>query len=130
MLSNAALNCNLRHYDLAYNARSSLTVKMNGWGGLANARVTIFGDVHRLPQEYQTAANEIFKAKYEARPRAASLRSPSAPLCTSLSHFSTLFVTSSTYAAVAVVCTPATARNQSSHLVSRLCVHLSLSNSM
>ena len=34
---------------------------------LANARVTIFGDVHRLPDEYQGAANEVFKAKYEAR---------------------------------------------------------------
>lgn len=53
--------------NLAYNSRASLTVKMNGWGGLANARVTIFGDVHRLPPEYQNAANEIFKAKYEAR---------------------------------------------------------------
>ena len=39
---------------------------MNGWGGLANARVTIFGDVQRLP-EYQAAANGVFKAKYEAR---------------------------------------------------------------
>ena len=53
--------------NLAYNSRASLTVKMNGWGGLANARVTIFGDVHRLPDEYQGAANEVFKAKYEAR---------------------------------------------------------------
>lgn len=53
--------------NLAYNSRASLTVKMNGWGGLANARVTIFGDVHRLPPEYQAAANEVFKAKYEAR---------------------------------------------------------------
>ena len=33
---------------------------------MANARVTIFGDVQRLP-EYQAAANEVFKAKYEAR---------------------------------------------------------------
>lgn len=53
--------------NLAYNSRASLTVKMNGWGGLANARVTIFGDVHRLPPEYQNAANEIFKSKYQAR---------------------------------------------------------------
>lgn len=53
--------------NLAYNSRASLTVKMNGWGGLANARVTIFGDVQRLPPEYQAAANEVFKAKYEAR---------------------------------------------------------------
>jgi len=59
--------------NLAYNSRASLTVKMNGWGGLANARVTIFGDVHRLPPEYQTSANEIFKAKYAARKEASDL---------------------------------------------------------
>ena len=59
--------------NLAYNARASLTVKMNGWGGLANARVTIFGDVHRLPAEYQASANEIFKAKYAARKEASDL---------------------------------------------------------
>lgn len=59
--------------NLAYNSRASLTVKMNGWGGLANARVTIFGDVHRLPPEYQTSANEIFKAKYAARKEESDL---------------------------------------------------------
>ena len=53
--------------EQAYNSAASLTVKMNGWGGMANARVTIFGDVQRLPPEYQAAANEVFKAKYEAR---------------------------------------------------------------
>jgi hypothetical protein len=36
--------------------------------------VTVFGDVHRLPQEYQAAANEIFKAKYEARKAGADTR--------------------------------------------------------
>ena len=43
----------------------TLTVKMSGWGGLANARVNIFGDVERLPKgEYQTGGiQEIFKAK-------------------------------------------------------------------
>ena len=44
---------------------------MNGWGGLANARVTI--NVHRLPPEYQASANEIFKAKYEARKEESDL---------------------------------------------------------
>ena len=54
--------------------RCSLTVKMSGWGGLANARVTIFGDVQRLPGgEYQTAANEIFKAKYHGRKEAIDM---------------------------------------------------------
>ena len=46
-------------------ARASLTT--NEWLKLANAGVTIFDDVHRLPDEYQGAANEVFKAKYEAR---------------------------------------------------------------
>ena len=60
--------------NLAYNTRASLTVKMNGLGGLANARVTIFGDVTRLPAEHQAAANEIFKAKYEARKEEVDLQ--------------------------------------------------------
>ena len=50
-------------------------MKMSGWGGLANARVTIFGDVERLPKgEYQTAANEIFKAKYHGRRKPSTWR--------------------------------------------------------
>jgi len=60
--------------NIAADGRCSLTVKMSGWGGLANARVTIFGDVERLPQgEYQQAANEIFKAKYHARKEAIDM---------------------------------------------------------
>jgi len=60
--------------NIAADSRCSLTVKMSGWGGLANARVTIFGDVQKLPSaEYQTAANEIFKAKYHARKEAIDM---------------------------------------------------------
>ena len=60
--------------NIAADGRCSLTVKMSGWGGLANARVTIFGDVQRLPSgEYQTAANEIFKSKYHARKEAIDM---------------------------------------------------------
>ena len=60
--------------NIAADGRCSLTVKMSGWGGLANARVTIFGDVERLPKgEYQTAANEIFKAKYHGRKEAIDM---------------------------------------------------------
>ena len=33
--------------------RCSLVVQMPGWTGLANARVTIFGDVYQLPAEMQ-----------------------------------------------------------------------------
>jgi hypothetical protein len=39
--------------NLAEDAACSLVVQMPGWTGLANARATIFGDVHRLPQEMQ-----------------------------------------------------------------------------
>jgi len=60
--------------NIAAEEKCSLTVKMSGWGGLANARVTIFGDVQKLPKgEYQTAANEIFKAKYHARKEAIDM---------------------------------------------------------
>ena len=37
---------------------------MPGWGGLANARVTIFGDVYQLPADMQAAAREVFRAKF------------------------------------------------------------------
>lgn len=33
--------------------RVTLVVQIPGWSGLANARVTIFGDVYPLPQEQQ-----------------------------------------------------------------------------
>ena len=43
--------------------RCSLVVQMPGWTGLANARVTIFGDVYQLPPHLQEAAREIFLQK-------------------------------------------------------------------
>ena len=43
--------------------RCSLVVQMPGWTGLANARVTIFGDVYQLPQRLQETAREIFLQK-------------------------------------------------------------------
>lgn len=43
--------------------RSSLVVQMPGWTGLANARVTIFGDVYQLPPHLQESAREIFLQK-------------------------------------------------------------------
>ncbi len=39
--------------------RSSLVVQMPGWAGLANARVTIFGDVYQLPAELQETARQV-----------------------------------------------------------------------
>ena len=43
--------------------RCSVVMQMPGWTGLANARVTIFGDVYKLPKEMQTAAEDIFHQK-------------------------------------------------------------------
>lgn len=39
--------------------RCSLVVQMPGWTGMANARVTIFGDVYQLPPEMHEAAREV-----------------------------------------------------------------------
>ena len=39
--------------------RCSMVVQMPGWSGLANARVTIFGDVYQLPPEMQGTAREV-----------------------------------------------------------------------
>ncbi|KAK9835196.1 hypothetical protein WJX81_005094 [Elliptochloris bilobata] len=43
--------------------RCSLVVQLPGWTGLANARVTIFGDVFQLPPELQESAKEVFLQK-------------------------------------------------------------------
>lgn len=44
--------------------RASLVVQMPGWTGLANARVTIFGDVFQLPPELQPVARDVFLQKH------------------------------------------------------------------
>jgi hypothetical protein len=43
--------------------RCSLVMQMPGWSGLANARVTMFGDVYALPKSMQSAAADIFHQK-------------------------------------------------------------------
>ncbi len=43
--------------------RCSLVMQMPGWSGLANARVTIFGDVYKLPKALQNTAEDIFHQK-------------------------------------------------------------------
>ncbi len=43
--------------------RCSLVMQMPGWNGLANARVTMFGDVYKLPNDLQDAAADIFHGK-------------------------------------------------------------------
>lgn len=44
--------------------RCSLVVQMPGWTGMANARVTIFGDVYQLPPDMHEAAREIYVEKH------------------------------------------------------------------
>ncbi|EFN55759.1 hypothetical protein CHLNCDRAFT_16890, partial [Chlorella variabilis] len=54
--------------NLLEDPRCSVVVQMPGWTGLANARVTIFGDVHKLPgPELQEQAQEIFHSKHATR---------------------------------------------------------------
>lgn len=48
--------------------RCSLVVQLPGWTGLANARVTIFGDVFQLPPELQESAKEVFLQKQARSP--------------------------------------------------------------
>lgn len=53
--------------NLIEEPRCSLVVQMPGWNGLANARVTIFGDVYQLPAELQASARDIFSEKHAKR---------------------------------------------------------------
>ena len=39
--------------------RCSMVVQMPGWTDLANAHITIFGDVFQLPPEMQNAARDV-----------------------------------------------------------------------
>jgi len=50
--------------NLLEEPRASLVVQMPGWTGLANARVTIFGDIYQLPAELQASARDIFIQKH------------------------------------------------------------------
>lgn len=50
--------------NIVEDCRCSLVVQMPGWTGLANARVTIFGDVYQLPAELQEPAREIYSQKH------------------------------------------------------------------
>ena len=52
--------------NLLEDPRACLVVEMPGWSGLANARVTIFGEVGPLPEELQEAGRELFAAKQVA----------------------------------------------------------------
>jgi hypothetical protein len=55
--------------NIVEDPRCSLVVQLPGWTGLANARVTIFGDVFQLPPELQESAKDVFLQK-QARRRA------------------------------------------------------------
>jgi hypothetical protein len=49
--------------NLEQDPRASLVVQMPGWSGEANARITMFGDIHVLPERMQAPAVEIFTRK-------------------------------------------------------------------
>ncbi|MCO5553396.1 hypothetical protein L7F22_006917 [Adiantum nelumboides] len=51
--------------NLLADPRCSLLVQNPGWSGLANARVTLFGDVYRLNAEQQEWAHDHFMEKHE-----------------------------------------------------------------
>lgn len=47
--------------NLIEDPRCSLVVQMPGWTGLANARVTIFGDVYQLPADMQVCVQQVYR---------------------------------------------------------------------
>lgn len=51
--------------NLLADPRCTLVVQIPGWSGLANARVTIFGDVYPLPQDQQDLAHKYYIAKHQ-----------------------------------------------------------------
>lgn len=51
--------------NILANPRCSLLVQNPGWSGLANARVTIFGDVYPLNAEQQERAHNYFMVKHQ-----------------------------------------------------------------
>lgn len=60
--------------NLVEDPRASLVMHLPGWTGLANARVTIFGDIVRLPDELQAEARAIFQEKHQRRREGAASR--------------------------------------------------------
>lgn len=50
--------------NIVEDPRCSVVVQLPGWTGLANARVTIFGDVYQLPPEQQGIARQMFVQKH------------------------------------------------------------------
>lgn len=51
--------------NLLADPRCTLVVQIPGWSGLANARVTLFGDVYPLPPEQQELAHQYYRAKHQ-----------------------------------------------------------------
>mmetsp|Transcript_13995 Transcript_13995/g.16936 ORF Transcript_13995/g.16936 Transcript_13995/m.16936 type:complete len:391 (-) Transcript_13995:1022-2194(-) len=50
--------------NVAADPRCSMVVQMPGWTGLANARVTIFGDLLPVAEDKQHLAQDLFKHKH------------------------------------------------------------------
>ncbi|CAI9767123.1 unnamed protein product [Fraxinus pennsylvanica] len=54
--------------NLLADPRCTLVVQIPGWNSLSNARVTIFGDVHPLPDDQQEWAHKQHIAKHQQGP--------------------------------------------------------------
>ncbi|KAI4325197.1 hypothetical protein MLD38_030615 [Melastoma candidum] len=54
--------------NLIADPRCTLVVQIPGWSGLSNARVTIFGDVHPLPESQQEWAHKQYLVKHHQGP--------------------------------------------------------------
>lgn len=53
--------------NLLADPRCTLVVQIPGWSGLADARVTLFGDVYPLAPEHQEWANKIFRTRHHQK---------------------------------------------------------------
>ncbi|VFQ68897.1 unnamed protein product [Cuscuta campestris] len=54
--------------NLIGDPRCTLVVQVPGWTSLSNARVTIFGDIHPLPEDQQEWAHKQFIKKHQQGP--------------------------------------------------------------
>ena len=77
--------------NLIEDPRCSLVVQMPGWTGLANARVTIFGDVYQLPPDMQVSVNSMqlllgWYSAFQTRPQVAYISTCRLPVPSLRSH--------------------------------------------
>eukprot|EP00793_Prasinoderma_coloniale_P002279 PRCOL_00002787-RA len=52
--------------NLNEDSRATIVVQMPGWHGMANARVTLFGDIYPVDPERTSVARECFRQKHDS----------------------------------------------------------------